>query len=375
MNKRMIIMLVFCVVLFGGIFGFKAFQARMMQRHFDHMPDPVVTVSAAYVKQDNWPLILETIGTVKAVNGINVTTEVSGIVETIEFKSGDNIKAGTTLITLSSKINKAELQSLMAAMELAEQELKRYKKLFQQGNISQAELDQKQSQADQAIALVASKREQIAQKTIRAPFDGQLGIRHVDLGQYLSPGSTIVSLQMLDPIYVNFSLPEQYFQELKLNLPVLIQIDAFSEQIFSGKITSIEPNINANTCSFDVQATFRNPDCKLRPGMFANVNIQLAQNKQVLVIPRTAISYNPYGNSVYVLQELTNDKGEKELIAKQCFIKTGREQGDLATVLEGLRSGELVATSGLLKLKNNAKVKINNAMEPSAESDPMPSNS
>jgi membrane fusion protein, multidrug efflux system len=377
MNKRMLIMLVICSVLFGGIFGFKWFGKTMMNQYFDNMPFPPATITSAKATKDEWATVLEAVGTIKAINGVNVTTQAAGIVDNINFQSGTMVKKNDLLLSLDARTDLAQLNALQAAANVALLDLQRVKDLHKQNSIAKAEVDHKQSEADQAIAFVNAKKEGMAQKSIRAPFEGQLGIRQVDIGQYVSAGESIVSLQMLDPIYVNFSLPEQDRAQMQLGLPVQIKLSGYADQVFTGKTTAIEPGVDPKTRNFNIQATFDNADHTLRPGMFAKVSIQLPQINDVVVIPRTAINYTPYGNSVFIIQakENVSETTIKELFVIKRFIKTGPERGDMVTVLKGLEPDEEVATSGLLKLQNNTTVIINNDVTPSAELNPHPENS
>ena len=293
-------------------------------------------------------------------------------------------------MSLDARTDSAQLKALEAAARLAEQEYERFQTLFKQGSISRSELDRRQSERDQAIATANAQRERVAQKTIRAPFSGKLGIRQVDLGQYLNPGNAVVTLQQLNPIYVNFSLPERDQSLLQPGLAVRATLSAMPGDLFDGEVSAVEPGVDPTTRNFNVQATFRNNEQKLRPGMFARISIRLADSEQVVVVPRTAIQYAPYGNSVYVITEKeepaaeqgadsegegTAEAKEPTLIVKRRFVKTGSERGDLVAVIDGLEAGERVATSGLLKLRNDSTVIINNEIEPSAEADPRPDNS
>ena len=384
MSKRMIIMLVACAVVFGLVFGLKGMLNFGMNQFFDNMPMPAATITATEAVSDEWVLALDAVGTVRAVNGVEVTTQVAGEVEKIHFNSGDEVKEGAVLVSLDARTDSAQLKALEAAARLAEQEYERFQTLFKQGSISRSELDRRQSERDQAIATANAQRERVAQKTLRAPFSGKLGIRQVDLGQYLNPGNAVVTLQQLDPIYVNFSLPERDQTLLQPGLAVRASLSAMPGEMFEGEISAIEPGVDPATRNFNVQATFRNSEQKLRPGMFARISIRLADSEQVVVVPRTAIQYAPYGNSVYVITEQQSEAVEGEetaapaeptLIVKRRFVKTGSERGDLVAVTEGLQAGERVATSGLLKLRNDATVIINNEIEPSAEIDPRPDNS
>lgn len=388
MSKRMILMLVACAVVFGLVFGLKGGLGFMTNKFFDNMPMPPATITATEAKSDEWVLALDAVGTVRAVNGVEVTTQVAGEVEKIHFNSGDEVKQGAALVSLDARTDSAQLKALEAAARLAEQEYERFQTLFKQGSISRSELDRRQSERDQAIATANAQRERVAQKTIRAPFSGKLGIRQVDLGQYLNPGDAVVTLQQLNPIYVNFSLPERDQPLLQSGLAVRATLSAMPDEVFTGEISAIEPGVDSATRNFNIQATFRNDEQKLRPGMFARISIRLADSEQVVVVPRTAIQYAPYGNSVYVISEKeeaveegTGGEGEgaeekaPTLIVKRRFVKTGSERGDLVAVTDGLKTGERVATSGLLKLRNDSTVIINNEIEPSSKADPRPDNS
>lgn len=396
-TMRMVIMLIILAAVFGVIFGWKAFVGMKINEYFDNMPQPAAAVSTYKAQPDSWALMLEAVGTVKAVNGVDVTSQVAGEVRKIEFESGDTVKKGDVLIVLESAADRARLQALQATARLSRQEFDRYQRLYKQGSISKSELDNRRSQRDQAMAQAKAQQEQLNYKTVRAPFDGRLGIRQVDLGQYLQPGTPVVSLAQLEPIFVNFSLPEQELSKVEQGFKVRVNLDAFPDETFEGEISAIEPGVDAATRNVSIQASFENPEHKLRPGMFAKVNIQLPQAEQVVVVPRTAISYAPYGNAVFVLQddnsgkpasdEADSDKADSEdadgdkadakagKIVKKRFVKLGRQRGDLVAIVEGLKPGDVVATSGLLKLRNDTKVKIENDVQPEANPTPTPGNS
>ena len=396
-TMRMVIMLIILAAVFGVIFGWKAFVGMKINEYFDNMPQPAAAVSTYKAQPDSWALMLEAVGTVKAVNGVDVTSQVAGEVRKIEFESGDTVKKGDVLIVLESAADRARLQALQATARLSRQEFDRYQRLYKQGSISKSELDNRRSQRDQAMAQAKAQQEQLNYKTVRAPFDGRLGIRKVDLGQYLQPGTPVVSLSQLEPIFVNFSLPEQELSKVEQGFKVRVRLDAFPDETFEGEISAIEPGVDAATRNVSIQASFENPDHKLRPGMFAKVNIQLPQAEQVVVVPRTAISYAPYGNAVFVLQDddsgkPAGDKADSEKadskdadgnkadakagkIVKKRFVKLGRQRGDLVAIVEGLKPGEVVATSGLLKLRNDTKVTIENDVQPEANPTPTPGNS
>ena len=390
MTKRMLIMLIACVVIFGGVFGFKYMGKKGMNQYFDNMPVPAATISASEAKLTTWAQQLETIGTLTAVNGIQLTTEAAGIVESILFESGDKVEKGAILLTLDADTDRADLKSFEAQSRLAQTELKRIRELHKLDSLSQADLDRAESEATQARARVLTQKPRIAKKEIRAPFTGELGIRRVDLGQYVSPGTAIVSLQALDPLYVDFSLPEQNISQVRPGQAVKVRVDLLPGEVIDGVIQAIETSVDTETRNFQVRAQISNSDGRLRPGVFARVAIALPDQGQSIIVPRTAISYNAYGNSVFVIgppESKNNDAAagaEAEaqeanppegLVARQRFVKTGEARGDFVVIVEGLEAGELIATSGLLKLRNNQPVVINNDLEPDVSLTPTPSDS
>jgi len=380
-NRRMIMMLAATGLVFGAIFGFKWFGNTMMNRFFDTMPIPPVAITVAAAQEQTWPATIDGIGTVAAVNGVAVTTEVAGVVESIRFESGHRAAEGAVLVTLDAAMDQADLRTLEAQRDLAETELARGRELYGLESFAKSQLDRAESEAAQAAARVEAQRARIGKKVLRAPFAGVLGIRQVNIGQYVSPGTPLVTLQSLDPIYVNFTLPEQRLGAIAAGLSVTASFDAFPDANVEGTITAIEPKVDENTRNVTVQATFRNPKARLQPGLFARVQIALPKSEDHVVVPQTAVSYNPYGNSVYVVQEkpAAGDQpgtagGSKgpDLVVTRRLIKTGPTRGDFVAVIEGLKPGERVATSGLLKLRNDAAVIINNAVEPGAELNPSP---
>ncbi|MBZ2188805.1 efflux RND transporter periplasmic adaptor subunit [Alcanivorax sp. JB21] len=375
MNKKMFLVLLACFVVFGLVFGIQAVMRIGMNQFFDSMPMPAASITVAEAEDASWARGISAVGTARAVNGTQLTTESAGIVTEIRFNSGDMVEKGDILLKLDDATDRAELQSLRAAAELARLELDRSKRLNQQGSISKAELDRSQSQADQASGALNAQQARVNQKTIRAPFSGQLGIRQVDLGEYLSPGTPVVSLQQLDPVYIEFSLPEQRLASIQLEMDIEATVDAWPGERFSGQITAMEPGINPGTRNFTIQATLDNPDNKLRAGMFARVNIDLGDAEALLAIPQTAVSYNPYGNAVFVVIEGEADEnGEPSLTVSRRFVRTGRTLGDMVAITEGLEAGDRVATSGLLKLSNNASVIISDEAAPQADTAPTPDN-
>lgn len=369
--KRMIIMLLGVGVLFGGIFGFKAFIDDMVNDIFDNMPEPVATITATEVREDAWVDQLEAVGSFSAVQRTMLTTEVGGIVREILFDSGRKVQAGQELLVLDSETDQARLRSLEAAERLTRVELERTRRLVEQRNLPEADLQRRQSEADQAAAAVAEQRARIRQKTLRAPFSGELGIRQVSLGEFLAAGAPVVALQTRDPIHLDFSLSERHIERVAVGQVVSVQAGAVGA-VFEGRIIAIEPAVRESTRSFAVQAEIANPDGTIKPGMFGRVEIASGAPRAVRVVPQSAIRFNPYGNIVFVLAE----NGEGELRVSQRFVQTGIRRGDLVEVVDGLAPGERIATSGLLKLRNQARVAVNDdpALQPAAEADPRPDN-
>ena len=383
-RKRMILMLVAALVIFGGVFGIKAMIGAQTNKFFDNMPQPAVAVSSANARMQAWSDDAEAVGTFVAVNGADVTTESGGVVRSIEFDAGQPVRAGAVLVRLNSANEEATLRSLEASAKLAKVQADRWRKLGADKLVSLDDVQSKVTAAATAQAQVDAQRALIEQKTIRAPFSGVLGIRKVNLGQFVSPGDAIVSLQQLDPIYLDFSLPEQRIGQLVEGSMVRATVDAMPGAVFDGKVTAIEPQVDPNTRNFRAQATLQNPDGKLRPGSFAHVGFALGGEREVVVIPQTAVSFNPYGNAVFVISKVKRKDGETDmqgkpltgdkLIVTQRFVKTGATRGDLVAITDGLKPGEQVVTSGLLKLRNDAEVTINNTVLPSADAQPKAEN-
>ena len=379
MNKRMMWMLIGTGIVFGGVFGMKWFGGKMMNQYFDNMPMPPAVVSSAVAKSENWAASLNGVGSVVASNGTDVTTESGGIIAALHFESGARVKKGDLLVTLSAGTERADLARLQAQADLAQSEFARLERLYKLDAISKSELDRAQADLSAARAGADAQRAKLAQKQIRAPFSGQLGIRQVNVGQYLSAGTPIVSLQAINPVFVDFTLPEQNQAAVQNGQTVSVVVDSQPGRTFSGVISAIEPLVDSKTRNFKVRARFDNADEALRPGLFARASIGLASTANVVTIPQTSVSYNPYGNSVYVIQSVkgkdADGKAVDELVVRRRFIKTGETRGDLVAVTDGLKAGEQVATSGLLKLQNDSKVKINNTVQPSASATPTPTDS
>lgn len=379
-SRRWALMLIGVVVVFGGVFGIKAMFAKKTNEFFNNMPQPAVAVSSETVRSERWDDSGDAVGTLVAVNGIDVTAEAGGVVKSIEFEAGQPVQAGAVLVRLNTANEQANLKALEASAKLAQTQAQRWQKLGQDKLVSLDDVQAKVTAAATAQAQVEAQRALIAQKAVHAPFSGVLGIRKVSLGQYIAPGAPVVSLQQLDPIYVDFTLPEQLIASLKEGTAVSVRVDALPGQVVEGKISAIDPQVDPNTRNFKAQATLRNANGALRPGSFAKVGFDLGAARDTLVIPQTAVSFNPYGNAVFVISKSARKAGETDMRGKpltgdkltvtQRFIKTGATRGDLIAVTEGLKTGEQVVTSGLLKLRNGAEVTVNNAVTPAADAQP-----
>ncbi|HWS78996.1 MAG TPA: efflux RND transporter periplasmic adaptor subunit [Thermomonas sp.] len=377
-------MLIAVLVVFGGVFGIKAFFAKQTNTFFDNMPQPAVAVSSYTAKTQRWVDGGQAVGTFVAVNGTDVTTEAGGVIREILFEAGQPVSAGAVLVRLNTANEAATLQALETSAKLASVQAQRWQQLGKDKLVSLDDVQQRVAAAASARAQVEAQRALIAQKTIRAPFSGVLGIRKINLGQYVAPGAPIVSLQQLDPIYLDFSLPEQQTGQLLEGSTIRATVDALPGKVFDGRISAIEPQVDPSTRNFKAQATFSNPDRTLRPGSFAKVAFDVGGARDVIVIPQTAVSFNPYGNAVFVISKTARKPGEKDMqgkeltgdksIVTQRFVKTGATQGDLVVVTEGLKPGERVVTSGLLKLRNDAEVTINDSIQPAADARPAPEN-
>jgi membrane fusion protein (multidrug efflux system) len=357
MKRRLVIVIVALAVLFGSLFGFKYYQS-LRTTAMQSMPQPPATVSAAGVELDNWQPYLHSVGSVVATEGVYVSNEIAGQVREIRFESGQHVNKGDLLLRLDDSVDQAELEGFIAERRLARLEYDRRAKLLREKSVSRSDYDTAEATLENAQASVQSKMAVIAKKAIRAPFSGQLGIRLVNIGQYLAPGSQIVSLQSLDPVYVDYALPERHLAGLKPGQSVLIGVQAYPGRVFEGRITAIEPRIDVGTRSIQIRATLENSDNLLRPGMFTEVRTVLPQRKDVLTLPRTAIIYNPYGDAVYVIEE---HDGVQTAQLRQ--VRTGEARQGRVEISEGLQAGDLVVTSGQVKLRNGQAVQIDDRIK------------
>jgi membrane fusion protein, multidrug efflux system len=372
-----VILFVLFLALVAG-FGFVKFtqiQGFITMAKSGAFEPPPTAVTTDVAQRTEWQPTLESVGTVTAVNGVTVSTDLAGIVRQIAFESGSKVREGDLLVHLDTTQEEAQLHSAEAQRDFAAVSLKRDKDLVEKHAISQSDYDNADAVFRQNQASVDQFKALIARKTLRAPFDGVAGIRQVNLGQYLKEGDMVVTLQAFDPIYVNFSLPQQDLSKLIIGEPVQLRVDAFPDQIFNGAITAINSLVDQATRNVQVQATFKNSDFRLRPGMFAKVSVVLSERQNVVAIPATAIHYAPYGDSIFVVSELKDPQGKEYKGVKEQFIKTGQSRGDMIAVVSGLKPGDEVVTSGVFRLKSGAHVKVNNQVKPGSDLAPNPADS
>ena len=359
------------IALFLVLADIKALQFNKMMS--SKPPAQVETVTSATVKEENWAPTFSSVGSVSAVQGAVVSTELPGVVSQIGFENGGEAKKGELLMQLDASSEEAQLHSAEADLELAKADWERAQGLSSGKVISKAELDSAESKFKQKAAVVDQMRSMIEKKTVRAPFAGQLGIRQVNIGQMINAGQEVVPLTSLDSVFVDFALPQQDLAKLSQGLEVTVRTDAVPGQEFRGKLTAINPMIDTATRNVELQATLANPDHLLRPGMFAKVQVALPEKQKALVIPGTAVSYAPYGDSVFVIEKKKDPKtGEESQSIRQQFVRVGESRGDFVSVTEGLKRGETVVGTGVFKLRNGMAVTINNDLAPKPELNPTP---
>jgi membrane fusion protein (multidrug efflux system) len=374
MIKRLIIMLLAVVVVFGLIFGYGAFRGIMIGKFLATLSNPPQTVSTITATESPWQPSINSVGSVVAINGANISSEVAGIVDTINFKSGDNVAAGALLATLRLNNDTAVLTQLQATAKLDAITYQRDLKQLQADAVSQAQVDTDKATLDAAEAQVHAQQALIDEKQIKAPFAGTLGIRQVNIGQYLSAGTQIVTLQQLNPLFVDFYVPQQALAQISVGQALTVKVDAFADQIFPGKISSINSAVDTTTRTVQVRATIDNDKFLLRPGMFATVNVGIGAPNNLITLPQTVITYNPYGDTVYTVSHGKDANGKDELLAHQVFVQVGDTRGDQIAITKGIKAGDVVVTAGQLKLHNGAIVNINNDIAVSNSPNPNPPN-
>jgi membrane fusion protein (multidrug efflux system) len=355
-------------VLLIAIKGLQIFTMTKMSHEM-----PATTVTSAPVKEEDWPPVLSAVGSLSSVQGAVVSTELGGIVSEVMFQNGGVAKKGDVLVKLDSSSEIAQLKTAEADLELARANLQRARDLARRKVISKQELDAAESAFGQKQGTVDNMRSFIGKKEVRAPFDGQLGIRYVNVGQMVKGGDQVVSLQTLDPVFVDFALPQQELSKLSSGLEVRVHTDAISGREFKGKLTAVNSMVDPVTRNVGLQATLDNPDHVLRPGMFAKVEVELPEKHKTMVVPGSAISYAPFGDSVFVIEKKKDEKtGKESQTIRQQFVRVGEARGDFVAINEGLKANETIVSTGVFKLRTGMSVTINNDLAPKPEVNPTP---
>ena len=369
--RPMIIMLVVVLVIVAIIAGVKFVQISALIAQ-SKAPLPAAVVTAMHVPYDDWQPSVSAVGSIKTVRGVDVTTEVGGIVRTLGFKPGQQVADQALLVQLNADSDIAQQHSLEATADLAGIVLKRNKAQLAVNAVSQAQVDTDSADLKAKLAAAEQQRALVAKKSIRAPFAGRIGITAVNPGQYLNPGDKIATLQTYDPIYIDFTVPQTQLQDIAIGQEVAVTADGLSGQAFNGRISSIDTQFDPTTRNVTVEATVDNPGQRLVPGMFARAVVESGKPRRYLTVPQTSVTYNPYGTTVFIATSSNNDKGEEVLTAQQSFIKTGPTRGDQVAILSGLKEGDLLITSGQMKLKNGSPVKVDNSTAPLNDPAPTP---
>lgn len=374
MKLRIVLTLLTVIVVLGGIFGAKALQIRKASAAAAARRPPPVTVATAQAVPETWTASLEAVASLRSFRGITVRAELEGRVTRLAFESGTAVREGDVLVELDTSTETAQLAGLEAQARLAALSLERARELRRTGTNTPADLDFAENTAQQSLAAIEVLRATIAKKRIVAPFSGRLGIRAVNPGQFLNKGDAIVELESADPIYADFGLPQQELTRLEPGLEVRLQADAYPGRTFAGKIETTSPRVRDDTRNVGVRAVFPNPAEALRPGMFARVSVILPESSTVLVLPASAITYSPYGDSVYVVETETTPEGSREIV-RQRFVEVGPRRGDQTSIRKGLKAGDRVVVAGQMKLRNGAAVRIDNSILPGNQAAPKPAES
>jgi len=374
LQRRMIIMLCGVFLLLGLIFAFNQFKIFMLKYFITGMGLPPATVSTMVVATSEWQPKLTSVGNVRAFRGVELSTEIGGSVLTVPIKSGQDVKEGDLLIKLNDASDVAQLKSLKAMADLAKVINERDSQQLAIQAISKNVFDTSAADAKSKLAQVESQTALVAKKNLKAPFSGRVGIVSINPGQYVNSGDKLLTLQTLDPIFVDFNLPQNNAEQILVGQEVVVTTDAFKDASFTGKITAVSPKVDTNTRNIQVEAKLANPDKKVLPGMFANVNIKVGEQVKLLTLPQTAVTYNPYGSTVFVAKPTgkKDKQGKPVLEAQQVFVTTGATRGDQVAILKGIEEGATVVTSGQLKLKNGTPLLINNTVQPANSPDPKP---
>lgn len=370
MAKRMIFMLFVAASVIAALGYFKLHQVQAAVKAGKSFQPPPEAVTTVIAKQETWPSTLTVVGTMVAVHGVTVSADLPGTVDEIKFESGKWVQSGDVLVELDTRQERAQLAAMEAQRDLARINYERMKQLVDEGVISRSDYDKATADQKQSDANAAEVKATIARKTIRAPFSGVLGIRQANLGQYLAAGSPIVPLQSLNPIYVNFSVPQQAMAQVHVGHNVRITAEDLPGHAFTGRVTALDSIVDQNTRNVQVQATLDNAEGKLRPGMFVQVEVGVGANRSVISLPASAISYAPFGDSVFIVSDLNDAKGQAYRGVRQQFVKVDGARGDQVAVISGLNPGEEVVTSGAFKLRNGVAVTINNRVQPADSPSP-----
>lgn len=375
MAKRMVLMLVVMLALLSSLGFLKFRQVSSAVQAASHFQPPPEAVTSIVARQELWPSTMGVIGTMEAVHGVTVSADLPGTVERISFESGQFVHEGDVLVELDTRQERAQLAALEAQSDLARANFTRTQQLMNAGVISRADFDASTAQQKQTEANVAETRATIERKTIRAPFSGILGLRKVNLGQYLAAGNAVVPLQSLDPIYVDFGVPQQTASQVRPGNTLQVTSEDLVGREFRGRVNALNSVVDETTRNVQVQATLANPGGKLKPGMFVQVQLGFGQSRSVITLPASAISYAPYGDSVFVITDLKDPKGNPYRGVRQQFVKVDGSRGDQVAVVSGINAGEEVVTSGVFKLRNGAAVQVNNKVQPENNPAPKPSDS
>jgi len=367
-RRRLIVVVAVVGGLLALLVGGHLFIGHMINQAMAKGSAPPQTVTATVVKYSDWQPEITAVGSVRAVRGVDITTEVTGLVRSVDFRSGEDAKRGQVLVRLNSDADVATLHSLEAAADLAATVYARDKMQFEAQAISQAQLDADAADLKNRRAQAAAQAALVEKKILRAPFDGRLGITTVNPGQYLNTGDKVVTLQELDPVYVDFRLPQEQLAQVRPGLEVRVTLDAFPGESFTGKINAVDPLVDSSSRNFQAEATVPNPARKVLPGMFVRVTVLSGAQQHYLTLPQTSITYNPYGSTVFLVQK--NAQGART--AQQTFVTTGATRGDQVAVLSGLKEGDEVVTSGQLKLKNGTPLDISTLAQPADAPNPTP---
>ena len=374
LGRRMTIMLCGVFLLLGLIFGFNQLKTFMIKHFIAGMGLPPATVSTMVVETTAWQPKLSSVGNVRAFRGVDLSTEIGGLVQTVPIKSGMDVKEGDLLIKLNDASDVAQLNSLKAQADLAKVINERDRQQLAIQAISKNVFDTSKADAKSKQAQVEQQTALVGKKNLKAPFSGRVGIVMINPGQFVNPGDKLLTLQTLDPIFVDFNLPQSNAEQIQVGQEIVVTTDAFKDASFTGKVTAVSPKVDTNTRNIQIEAQLANPDKKILPGMFANVNIKLGDEVKMLTLPQTAVTYNPYGSTVFIAKPTgkKDKQGKPALEAQQVFVTTGPTRGDQVAILKGVEEGATVVTSGQLKLKNGTPLIVNNKVLPSNSPNPQP---